>query len=117
MGPRHVASAQKSQHNYRAKALRAVGRRVGQVEPLAPAFHLSPMRAAIQPADRFSSSSSAAALECSFDMAETMLTLMADCGLGAELCFAACSMSVARFGSFRVVAAAVRSSIRKMSPT
>ncbi len=51
--------------------------------------------AAIQPADRFSSSSSAVALECSFDMAEVMLTLEADCGLGAALssCFAACSMS------------------------
>ncbi len=62
--------------------------------------------AAIQPADRFSSSSSAVALECSFDMAEIMLTLEADCGLGAALCFAACSMSesVARLGSFRVEA-------------
>ena len=35
-GARHVASAQKSQHNYPAKALRAVGRGVGQAEPLAP---------------------------------------------------------------------------------
>ena len=57
------------------------------------------MPAAMQPADRASSSSSAIALECSFDMAEIMLTLETDCGLGAELCFAACSMSAARFGS------------------
>ena len=62
------------------------------------------MPAAIQPADRFSSSSSAIALECSFDMAETMVTLGTDCGLGAALCFAACSLSAARLGSFRVVA-------------
>jgi hypothetical protein len=41
-GPRHLASAQKSQHNYPAKAVRAVGRGVGRVEPLAPAFQLSP---------------------------------------------------------------------------
>jgi hypothetical protein len=59
---------------------------------------------AIQPADSISSSSSAIALECSFDMAEIMLTLETDCGLGAELCFAACSMSAARFGSLQVVA-------------
>jgi hypothetical protein len=44
-GPRHVASAQKSQHNYPAKALRAVGDGVGQAEPLAPAFQLSPSTA------------------------------------------------------------------------
>ncbi len=41
-GPRHVASAQKSQHNYPAKAIRAVGRGVGQAEPLPPAFPPSP---------------------------------------------------------------------------
>ncbi len=35
-GPRHPASARKSQHNYPAKALRAVGRGVGQAEPLGP---------------------------------------------------------------------------------
>ena len=44
-GPRHLASAQKSQHNYPAKALRAVGRGVGQAEPLAPALQLSPSTA------------------------------------------------------------------------
>ena len=44
-GPRHLASAQKSQHNYPAKALRAVGDGVGQAEPLAPAFQLSPSTA------------------------------------------------------------------------
>jgi hypothetical protein len=44
-GPRHPASAQKSQHNYPAKALKAVGRGVGQAEPLAPAFQLSPSTA------------------------------------------------------------------------
>ena len=37
-GPRHLASAQKSQHNYPAKALRAVGRGVGRAEPLASAL-------------------------------------------------------------------------------
>ena len=62
------------------------------------------MPAAIQPADSFSSSSSAIALECSFDMVEIMLTFETDGGLGAELCFEACSLSAARFGSFRVVA-------------
>ena len=44
-GPRHLASAQKSQHNYPAKALRAGGDGVGQAEPLAPAFQLSPSTA------------------------------------------------------------------------
>jgi hypothetical protein len=44
-GPRHLASAQKSQHNYPAKALRAVGRGVGQAEPLTRAFQLSPSTA------------------------------------------------------------------------
>ena len=44
-GPRHLASAQKSQHNYPAKALRAVGDGVGQAEPLARAFQLSPSTA------------------------------------------------------------------------
>ena len=44
-GPRHVASAQTSQHNYLAKALRAGGDGVGRAEPLAPAFQLSPSTA------------------------------------------------------------------------
>ena len=44
-GPRHLASAQKSQHNYPAKTLRAGGDGVGQAEPLAPAFQLSPSTA------------------------------------------------------------------------
>ena len=44
-GPRHPASAQKSQHNYAAKALRAVGDGVGRAEPLARAFQLSPSTA------------------------------------------------------------------------
>jgi hypothetical protein len=41
-GARHPASAQKSQHKLPAQALRAVGRGVGQPEPLAPAFQVSP---------------------------------------------------------------------------
>jgi hypothetical protein len=41
-GPRHPASARKPQHNYPAKALRAVGRGVGRAEPLTSAFQLSP---------------------------------------------------------------------------
>ena len=44
-GPRHPASARKSQHNYPAKALRAVGDGVGRAEPLAPALQLSPSTA------------------------------------------------------------------------
>jgi hypothetical protein len=44
-GPRHPASAQKSQHNYFAKTLRAVGRGVGRAEPRARAFQLSPSTA------------------------------------------------------------------------
>ena len=44
-GPRHPASARKSQHNYPAKALRAVGDGVGRAEPLARAFQLSPSTA------------------------------------------------------------------------
>ena len=44
-GPRHLASAQKSQHNYPARELRAVGDGVGRAEPLAPAFQLSPSTA------------------------------------------------------------------------
>ena len=44
-GPRHPTSAQKSQHNYPAKALRAGGGGVGRAEPLAQAFQLSPSTA------------------------------------------------------------------------
>ena len=44
-GPRHPASARKSQHNYPAKTLRAVGDGVGRAEPLARAFQLSPSTA------------------------------------------------------------------------
>ena len=44
-GPRHLASAEKSQRNYPAKTLRAVGCGVGQAEPLARAFQLSPSTA------------------------------------------------------------------------
>ena len=44
-GPRHPVSARKSQHNYPAKALRAVGDGVGRAEPLARAFQLSPSTA------------------------------------------------------------------------